>query len=214
MLEIGTMRADFYEMNNVKFILSKEEETLPLELKEFDFAVCNALIEHLLPSERYSLLSDIWKKMNIRGILFVSETPNRFFPIELHTTNLPLINYLPDKLTHYLAIKFSKNVNKYLSWEELLKSGIRGTTKGEIFAILNTNEYYQPFLLDLSEVDEHSQQEPKAETSPQLNQFYGGSAEAGIFLTFFPYLYSLFKTFTSTIYSNEISMAIMKTKRP
>jgi hypothetical protein len=70
------------------------------------------------------------------GVLFLDQTPYRWFPVEMHTTGLPLINYLPDRLAHYCARRFSKRVPRESSWRELLTQGIRGGTSREIMEAL------------------------------------------------------------------------------
>ena len=71
------------------------------------------------------------------GVIFLDQTPYRWFPIELHTTGMPLINYLPDRITLYCARRFSKRVSFDASWQELLRRGIRGVTTREIMKFLN-----------------------------------------------------------------------------
>ena len=54
----------------------------------------------------------------------------------MHTTGLPLINYLPDPLVLRLARRFSRRVAASESWNSLLRRGIRGGTAKEILKIL------------------------------------------------------------------------------
>ena len=70
-------------------------------------------------------------------MLFVDQTPYRWFPIERHTTGLPFINYLPDRLALATSRRFSKRVGRKAPWSQLLRNGIRGGTEGEILTILN-----------------------------------------------------------------------------
>ena len=69
-------------------------------------------------------------------MLFLNQTPHRFFPIEGHTTGLPLINYLPDRMTHLLTDRFCGRIPRGTDWSTLLRMGIRGGTTGEILTIL------------------------------------------------------------------------------
>lgn len=137
-LSIARLRAKYYEFDNVSFTLSPDGYSLPFDLGDFDYAILSAVYEHLLPDERRTLLPKIWSHIKLGGILFISQTPNRYFPVESHTTGLPLINHLPGKVALHIARKFSRRVGPDESWETLLRRGIRGGTVKEIMQILNT----------------------------------------------------------------------------
>ena len=102
-----------------------------------DFAVVhmNAVFEHLLPSERAHLMPRLWRKLRPGGFLVLTETPWRWFPIETHTTSLPLINYAPDWLALF-GVRRCGRYSKDISWTESLKQGVRGATVREIIATL------------------------------------------------------------------------------
>ncbi len=136
LLRVARSRADYYNFNNVSFLQSPSGENLPDNLGRFDLVVLSAVYEHLLPQERRLLLPTLWGLINDDGILFIDQTPQRYFPLELHTTSLALINYLPDRLTLKASRKFSRRVNENDSWEFLLRAGIRGATVREIRKLL------------------------------------------------------------------------------
>jgi len=80
--------------------------------------------------------------------IFINQTPYRFFPFEGHTTRLPLINYLPDKLALICARKFSKRVSPNADWKKLLRRGIRGSHPEQILDILKkSNPHFTPEIL-------------------------------------------------------------------
>ena len=83
---------------------------LPADIGQFDYIILSAVYEHLLPSERPALLTLLWSHLRPGGVIFLAQTPYRWFPVELHTTGLPLINYLPDRLALACARRFSKRV--------------------------------------------------------------------------------------------------------
>jgi SAM-dependent methyltransferase len=139
LLAIARSRVEFHRLSNVDLHLSPSNEALPDRLGHFDFVILSAVYEHLLPAERPVLLKKLWACLKPGGYLFVDQTPNRIFPFELHTTMLPLINYLPDKLAHLYARKYSRTAIPAGSWEALLRSGIRGATVREILATLRTS---------------------------------------------------------------------------
>lgn len=150
LLSIAQLRATYYGYNNIQLMMSPNPETLPPRIGFFDYVVLSAVYEHLLPNEREILLSQIWSILKPGGILFLNQTPYRYFPIEMHTTNgLPFINYLPDKVALYYAQHFSKRLLENQSWSELLKKGIRGGSVEEIMSILSRSPE-TPILLNPS----------------------------------------------------------------
>jgi 2-polyprenyl-3-methyl-5-hydroxy-6-metoxy-1,4-benzoquinol methylase len=147
LVELARHRAAFYGVEDrVSFQLSPDSNRLPLGIGEFDYIIFSAVYEHLLPRERQTILPLLWSHLKPGGVIFLNQTPYRWFPIELHTTNLPLINYLPDRLTHYCACRFSNQVRRNASWSELLRQGIRGATAREIAKLLNREGRKAEFL--------------------------------------------------------------------
>ncbi|GAB61613.1 MAG: class I SAM-dependent methyltransferase [Candidatus Jettenia sp.] len=132
LLYTARLRAEHYQAHNIRFIPSPDGNSIPDKLGKFDYIILSAVYEHLLPHERKNLLPKLWAHLNSGGVMFINQTPNRLFPIELHTTHLPLINYLPDKLALLFARMFSKRVIFGDGWETLLRKGIRGGTVSEI----------------------------------------------------------------------------------
>jgi SAM-dependent methyltransferase len=135
-VSIAKKRADYYGSENVTFLVSPDEKSLPDGLGAFDAVILHAVFEHLLPDERTTVLPLVWTHLKSGGILFLNQTPYRYFPIEGHTTNLPLINYMPDNLTLFFARKFCKKTGPDANWDTLLREGIRGGTAKEIVGIL------------------------------------------------------------------------------
>jgi len=138
LLDVARRRKDFYGYENLTFLLSPAGTALPEGLAPFDFVVLSAVFEHLLPGERRSLMPQVWALVKKGGVLFLNQTPHRFFPFESHTTGLPLINYLPDRLAHWAARRFSRRELGRDSWDTLLRKGIRGSTEREVLRSLGT----------------------------------------------------------------------------
>lgn len=128
-------RAEFFGFRNAHFAVSSESTSLNADLGTFDYVLLSGVYEHLLPAERVSLLHALWNVLEPGGVLFLRETPFRYFPIETHTTGLPLINYLPDRGALWVTNRFSKRWRNR-DWQQLLRGGIRGGTIGEILEIL------------------------------------------------------------------------------
>jgi 2-polyprenyl-3-methyl-5-hydroxy-6-metoxy-1,4-benzoquinol methylase len=144
-LNIAKMRASHYNLTP-RLSLSPDSQSLPQDLGTFDTIIFSAVFEHLLPDERLELLPLVWKHLKPGGLLFLNQTPHRWFPIEGHTTGLPLINYLPRSLTHLVTNRLSPRISNNPDWPTLLRMGIRGGTVDEIMGILQgTGE--QPQML-------------------------------------------------------------------
>jgi SAM-dependent methyltransferase len=136
-VELARHRAEFHGVQDrVSFLLSPDANSFPPGIGSFDSIIFSAVYEHLLPRERNAILPLLWSHLKQSGVIFLNQTPYRWFPIELHTTGLPLINYLPDILTLYCSRKFSKRISVDASWPQLLRQGIRGATPREILTIL------------------------------------------------------------------------------
>ena len=137
-VEVARKRAEFYGVTDrVRFVLSPDSDSLPAGIGgDFDYVVLSGVYEHLLPEERQSVIPLVWSRLRHGGMLFIFETPHRWFPIESHTTVLPFINYLPDRVAHLVSRRFSHRVDPDISWTELLRAGIRGGTVREIVSIL------------------------------------------------------------------------------
>ena len=135
-LRIAGERQRFYGYEKLTFVLSPAGTTVPESLGEFDLIVMSAVFEHLLPEERLSVMPRLWAHLKIGGCLLLNQTPHRFFPFESHTTGLPLINYLPDRLALVAARRLSGRELGLESWESLLRKGIRGATEREILGSL------------------------------------------------------------------------------
>jgi SAM-dependent methyltransferase len=68
---------------------------LPFPDSSFDVVHSNAVIEHVGARERQEAF--VREALRVGGRLFVT-TPNRWFPIEVHT-RLPLVHWLPEPLS-------------------------------------------------------------------------------------------------------------------
>jgi ubiquinone/menaquinone biosynthesis C-methylase UbiE len=147
LLGIARKRAAFYGNEGVSLRHSLSGERLPDDLGSFDFVTLSAVFEHLLPHERNVVLGQIWSVLKPRGILFLNQTPFRFYPHEAHTTGLPGLNYLPDHLALRAARRFSARVDPDESWESLLRRGIRGGTEREVMRILRSAAKGTPVAL-------------------------------------------------------------------
>ena len=148
LLKIAKARLEFYKYQNIEFHLSPSGNELPPNIGEFDFVIMSAVYEHLLPEERKTVMPKVWSVIKPNGCLFLNMTPHRWFPIEHHTTGLPLLNYLPKNLALPFARAFTNRIDKTEAWEILLRRGIRGATENEILKILEKSSDKKVLLLE------------------------------------------------------------------
>ncbi len=84
------------EVNAVQYLGA----SFPFADQSFDVCWSNAVIEHVGPREKQILFLKEIKRVSKRAYV---TTPNRFFPIEVHTRT-PLLHYLPKSIfDHYLV---------------------------------------------------------------------------------------------------------------
>lgn len=70
----------------------------------FDAVIFWASFEHMTSDERRRSLLAAWNHLTPAGVLVVIEAPNRLWPFDSHTSDLPFFHWLPDDLaTRYTA---------------------------------------------------------------------------------------------------------------
>ena len=100
---------------------------LPFADGEFDVVFSNAVIEHVGGRERQRLL--VTEALRVGRSVFLT-TPNRQFPLEVHT-RLPLVHWLPDRVSHGVYGVLGKSSAKDLrlltprSFRELFPGHVR-----------------------------------------------------------------------------------------
>jgi SAM-dependent methyltransferase len=106
-----------------RIVLRHVEDTCHLGLPDgsFDTILANAVFEHI-PQPRHRHVQEVWRVLADGGVLIVNETPNKYLPWDFHTTNLPLINWLPKALARQLAVR-AKRFRVDDDWDH---SGWRG----------------------------------------------------------------------------------------
>jgi len=86
-------------------IVKYKGDIFPFRDKEFDICWCNAVIEHVGNRDKQEkFLKEIYR---VSKTAFIT-TPNRYFPLEVHT-KIPLLHYLPKKVFDKLLIKMGKS---------------------------------------------------------------------------------------------------------
>jgi SAM-dependent methyltransferase len=78
-------------------------DVLPFDDGAFDVVFANAVLEHI-PQPRARFLNEMWRVLRIGGHLVINETPNKYLPIDFHTTGLWFLPWLPKNLARRYAI--------------------------------------------------------------------------------------------------------------
>lgn len=99
------------EFPGAHFVRNISGEALPFADKQFDIVFCSAVIEHVGNRQQQQIfLSEL---IRVGKKLFLT-TPNKNFPVELHTC-LPFVHWLPQKMHQKilsaLGMKFYANTN-------------------------------------------------------------------------------------------------------
>lgn len=82
------------EFPGSRFVQNKSGESLPFKTGQFDIVFCSAVLEHVgnKKEQRFFL-----KELIRVGKKVFLTTPNRWFPVEVHTV-LPFIHWLPQNI--------------------------------------------------------------------------------------------------------------------
>lgn len=146
-VQLGNRLSAYHHLTNVRFLASPAGDRLPANLGTFDVITLCAVYEHLLPHERRTVLPLLWRALKPGGVLLLTGTPYRWFPVEHHTTGLPLVNYVPNGLAHRIAQRFGKFRSKG-DWCAYLRAGIRGGTEWSVLREIGAGRVMAPRTSD------------------------------------------------------------------
>jgi ubiquinone/menaquinone biosynthesis C-methylase UbiE len=125
----GIEDASFLEKRHpgVKFVYASAL-ALPFEDNSFDFVHASAVLEHVGSAENQTRMVAECLRVARRGICLT--TPNRWFPIEMHT-HVPLIHWLPPQLSRGIFRRlgygfFVEERNLNLMTRNRLRSACKG----------------------------------------------------------------------------------------
>ncbi|MBD3335957.1 MAG: methyltransferase domain-containing protein [Candidatus Eisenbacteria bacterium] len=103
-------------------------DEFPFQPESFDVIVLSAVVEHIEPRERRPIMQALWTYLRPGGLFVVTETPNRLWPYDGHTTRLPLVSWLPLPLACRLARRLRPGEFGDTPTETLVADGIVGST--------------------------------------------------------------------------------------
>jgi SAM-dependent methyltransferase len=144
-LRIARARHAIYKQRNIQILDQPSPSEIP-DIGTVDLIVLSAVVEHMLPDERRVMLPKLWDRLAAGGVLFVSDTPHRWFPIEAHTTKLPLLNYQSDAAAYRRTLGLGMT-DMGRTWPEMLRAGIRGSTEREIIDCLTSGRRHEAAIM-------------------------------------------------------------------
>lgn len=131
-----------FGFDNIEYRKNTIDESLPANEEEFDIVSCNAILEHIHPDLRLKYLKELKGKVKKGGYIIISDTPNKLWPIEGHTTGLWFLNYLPFKLKCWLGSKTKRfNDVKPNDYDYWIAQGIVGVTYNEVYKSFDMGEW-------------------------------------------------------------------------
>ena len=89
------------EYPGVTFVPTKVDHPLPFSNQQFDIVFSNAVIEHTGGQRGQQFF--IKEILRVSKAFFIT-TPNRWFPVEMHT-GLPLLHYLPMRIYRFIIAR-------------------------------------------------------------------------------------------------------------
>lgn len=119
-------------LEKVSFLQIKDTNKLPFDDGRFDIVTFNAVLEHIDPRLRAPILQEAYRCLKKDGLLVITESPNKTFPYDGHTTLLPLIPWLPFNWAVALASRFSRNSPRGLTKDQYIAEGLVGVTYCQI----------------------------------------------------------------------------------
>jgi len=101
---IARVRCAAYGLDDVAFHVANAAD-LPPEIagERFDFIIFFASLEHMLHAERLQAMALTWSMLPPGGLWCITDTPNRLWYSDGHTSLMPFFHWLPDDL----AFKYS-----------------------------------------------------------------------------------------------------------
>lgn len=134
-LLVAKQRAEIYEINAEFKEMNAQEVRIHFQSERFDMIIFFACLEHMTIDERVSSLKDAWKMLPSGGLLVITETPNRLWYFDSHTSRLPFFNWLPNELA-FLYSRFSPRENfkeLYREYDEKKWSISQEEEEGSVF---------------------------------------------------------------------------------
>lgn len=98
-LLVAERRCQIHGLSEVRFVNGNAQDLTTLfAVGQFDLIFFFAVLEHMTLAERDAALRAAWSLLDDGRYLCLGETPNRLWPYDAHTSQLPFFNWLPDEI--------------------------------------------------------------------------------------------------------------------
>ncbi|MEW6732223.1 MAG: class I SAM-dependent methyltransferase, partial [Acidobacteriota bacterium] len=146
LIKIAQLRAcNFGYLDCIRFHQVAPAQSLPFPDNSFDLIICYAVIEHIHPQKRRTILSDLWRVLKPQGVLLVLETPNILYPYGAHYPFLYFTPWMPLSLVKLYG-RLRGQIEGEISDEQLYLAGLRGTTVWQVLRYLGNQARLLPPL--------------------------------------------------------------------
>jgi S-adenosylmethionine-dependent methyltransferase len=109
-LEAAKLRARAHRVTSVSFVEGNAQELKKLVPDgKFDLIVFVAVLEHMNYEERKNSLRAAWEILPKGKHIVITETPNRLWFVDGHTSYLPFFHWLPDDLAFEYSDRSSRH---------------------------------------------------------------------------------------------------------
>ncbi len=128
-VEIARLVVEERNLNKVTQIdhyTTQQTRSLPMPSNYFDLVIASAVVEHLPVEGRWEYVDEYYRVLKTGGLIGFFDTPNRHFPYEWHTVQLPFVNRLSPQLAYIITKNFQKR-HKNVSFPSFMRSGTAWT---------------------------------------------------------------------------------------
>jgi S-adenosylmethionine-dependent methyltransferase len=102
-VELARARCDRYGLD-VDFVVANAVDlATKLADERFDLVIFAASLEHMTHRERLEAMSGTWRMLAPGSLWCITDTPNRLWFFDAHTSRLPFFMWLPDELAFAYA---------------------------------------------------------------------------------------------------------------
>jgi SAM-dependent methyltransferase len=147
-----------FGVDNVRFVHDSAANIgrfLNSQSDKFDVIILQAVLEHLLPHERFSVLNECWSHLDDDGYLFIGEAPSAIFPEDRHSSYAV---YFQQMQLPFWRMFYNQSNNS--GWRKVIEDSVRHNEFHETAFRRGVSVEFREFekglnLPDISELRNH-----------------------------------------------------------